>query len=144
MMRDYRLRLCFGLLLLLCLSLAGCSPSSPSHPGSGKASGPPPAYEGYVDEVTCVSIIAWAWDSTRPDEPIKVDIYDGGTLIDTVNAEHFRQDLLNAGKGNGKHYFIWPTSIQLKDGKPHTIALKFAGTALEVGPPKPLTCNLEQ
>ncbi len=144
MKTNHALRSCdIALIFLLGLMLQACSGSQPSS-GNPSAPTPPPAYDGYVDEVTCVSIIAWGYDSRRPNEPIKIDIYDGNSLIATVSAEHFRQDLLNAGKGNGKHYFIWTIPVQLKDGKPHSITLKYGGTTLELGKAKEITCNFEK
>ena len=147
-MRDHVLRFCVvALLLLVSLSLQACSGQQPSGNASPPApSSPPapPAYEGYLDSVDCNAIIAWGWDMSRPNDPVKLDIYDGNVLISTVTADSFRQDLLNAGKGNGKHYIFWPIPVQLKDGKKHVIAVKFSGTTLEIGTPREITCNLEK
>lgn len=141
-MIGHPLRLCVvALVLFLGVSLQACSGSQPNNSASPSA---PPAYEGYLDVVNCDAIIAWGWDSNRPNDPVKLDIYDGNLLLATVVAEHFRQDLLNAGKGNGKHYVIWNVPVQLKDGKPHVITVKYGGTALEVAPPKEITCNFEK
>ena len=104
----------------------------------------PPAYEGYVDSVDCDAITAWGWDMQRRNDPVKLDVYDGSALIASITAESFRQDLLSAGKGNGKHYVLWPIPVQLKDGKTHVIAVKFAGTALQLGASKAITCNVER
>jgi hypothetical protein len=43
--------------------------------------------------------MGWAWDANHPNTSINVDVYDGNTLIATVAANQFRQDLLNAGIG---------------------------------------------
>src|SRR5437867_7848324 len=80
MKTNHALRSCdIALIFLLSLMLQACSGSQPSS-GNPSAPTPPPAYDGYVDEVTCVSIIAWGYDSRRPNEPIKIDIYDGNSL----------------------------------------------------------------
>jgi hypothetical protein len=104
----------------------------------------PPAYEGYVDSVDCDAIMAWGWDMQRRNDPVKLDLYDGGALIASITAESFRRDLLSAGKGNGKHSVLWPIPVQLKDAKTHVITMRFAGTTLELGTPKAITCNVER
>lgn len=89
---------------------------------------PPPAYEGFHDGADCNVIFGWAWDSTHPNTPISVDIYSGNNLIATILANQFRQDLVNAGKGDGNHAFSLNTPMILKDNKPHTISIGFHGT----------------
>jgi hypothetical protein len=86
------------------------------------------AYEGYVDGSDCNQIWGWAWDKNLPNTPINVDIYDGSSLIATVPANLFRQDLLNAGKGNGYHAFVYNLPLSVKNGLLHSISVKFAGT----------------
>lgn len=147
-MRDHLLRLLvLTLALVVSLAVHGCSGSQPNTnttPTPTPAASAPPSYEGFLDVVNCDAVIGWGWDTTRPNDPVKVDIYDGPVLLATIPADTFRQDLLNAGKGNGKHYFFWPIPIQLKDGKKHEIVVKFAGTTLELGPPKQITCNFQK
>lgn len=102
--------------------------------------------DGYLDIADCNSIVGWAWDRTNPNGAIFVDIYDGNTLIaGNVLANQFRQDLLNAGKGNGQHGFSINTPASLKDGKPHSIGVKFtsgtnAGNYLGSSP-RPIVCG---
>ena len=105
----------------------------------------PPAYEGCYDVTNCNGIMAWAWDMNRPNDPVRVDIYDGDARIATVTADEFREDLRAAGKGNGKHSLTLPTPAKMKDGKPHRIFMRFAGTSQELANgPKEINCNLEQ
>jgi hypothetical protein len=83
--------------------------------------------DGYLDGADCTQIWGWAWDRNAPNTPVNVNIYDGNTLIaSNVPANIFRQDLLNAGKGNGYHAFAINTPTSLKDGKPHSISVRFA------------------
>jgi len=104
----------------------------------------PPAYEGYHDITNCNGIMGWAWDKNRPDDPVEVDIYDGEILLATVTANNFRQDLVNAGIGNGQHGFTYPVPPGLKDGKPHSIRMRFAGTKNDLNnTPKDITCTFE-
>ncbi|WP_229317793.1 putative Ig domain-containing protein, partial [Larkinella sp. C7] len=54
----------------------------------------------------------------------------------------FRQDLLNAGKGNGKHAFSFPIPANLKDGQPHLLTARVSGSSFMLkNPPKALTCQ---
>lgn len=81
----------------------------------------------------------------RPNEPIKVEIYDGDTLLGTVTADALREDLVINKKGNGRHGVFYPTPPQLKDGKPHVIRMKFAGTNVELtNGPKELNCKFNE
>jgi hypothetical protein len=79
---------------------------------------------GFLEGANGENIAGWAWDRNQPDSPIDVDIYEGDgamTLLATVSAAEFRQDLLDAKVGNGRHGFSYPLPPRLKDGKPHTI-----------------------
>lgn len=144
---HYRFRLCFGLLVLFLGILAhACSGTNPTNTPIGSG---PPAYEGFVSNIGCKGVSAWGWDMVRPNETIKLDFYEGNTLLESVPADVLGEDLIKAGKGNGKHYANWPMPVRLQDGKPHTITVKYGGTTLELplarpGPNEPITCNVGQ
>ena len=96
-------------------------------------------YEGSLDKVEIGSLGGWAWDSSQPNTAIKVDIYDGTTLLSTMVAEEFREDLKSARKGDGKHAFNYAVPGTLRDGRSHTISVRYAGTTFELpGSPKTL------
>jgi len=106
--------------------------------------GATPAYQGAHGRSDCTGIFGWAWDRSRPDEPVDVDIYDGDALLATVAANQFHQSLLEAGKGNGKHIFVYALPARLKDGRPHIIRVKIAGTGIELkNTPKTIVCAPE-
>ena len=131
-------------LLIAGLVLSACS-SDPRNqlPSVPSATTPSPALEGYHDITNCNGIMGWAWEPGRPDELVRVELYDGATLLATVTAGDFRQDLVNAKKGNGRHGFTYAVPPSLKDGKAHAIRLKFAGTNTELtSTPKTITCTL--
>ena len=150
-MTKHLLRSCTAALLsLLSMSLLACSGNQPnsnqsiSNKANPTTHSGPAAYEGYHDIVNCNAILAWAWDKNRPDDPVKLDIYEGNLLIDTVTADSFRQDLLDLGKGNGRHGMYFPVPLKMKDGKKHIITIKFAGTTVELtNGPKELTCTFD-
>jgi hypothetical protein len=133
------------LLVLISLFLSACgnNPQTVNTNTSSTAPSEPPAYEGYHDITNCNAITGWAWDANRPNDPVKIDLFDGDRKLATVTADAFRQDLLDAKKGNGKHGFSYPTPPQLKDEKPHSIKMKFAGTEVELQfTPKVINCKL--
>jgi hypothetical protein len=97
------------------------------------APGPPQSvYDGHHDVASLEQIAGWAWDRTRPETPIQVDIYDGDVLLSTVLADQLREDLKTAGIGNGRHGFVYQVPARLNDGKSHSIRIKFSGTSLDL------------
>ena len=101
-----------------------------------------PDYEGYVDGADCNSIWGWAWDRNAPNTRIDVDIYDNGSFFVRVPANLFRQDLLNAGKGDGYHAFSYTVPSSLRNGQTHSIQVKFGGTGFELTwSPRSIICR---
>jgi hypothetical protein len=96
------------------------------------APGASPVYEGVHDPGDGRTIRGWAWDSSRPDSPLEVAIVDGDRPLATVTADRFRPDLLRAGKGNGRHGFIYPIPAELKDGRKHLVVVRIAGTNVDL------------
>ncbi len=104
-------------------------------------SGAPAVYQGYHDGAGCSVINGWAWDRNDPESPINVAVFADGQLIGTVLAIQFRQDLANAGIGNGYHAFSLNTPASLKDGQPHSILVRYSGSATSLtNSPKGITC----
>lgn len=101
-----------------------------------------PNFEGSHDGVGCNSISGWAWDSNDRDSIVNVDIYDGTTLIGTIAATQYRQDLADA-YGSPYHGFTFPMPASLKDGQQHTITVKFGGTNTNLtwNTPKTFSCS---
>jgi glycosyltransferase involved in cell wall biosynthesis len=87
-----------------------------------------PRFEGYQETLDDFVVRGWAWDSTRPDTPIEIDIFDGDLKLATVTADTFRTDLRDAGKGRGCHAFMYRLPDRLRDGRPHRIGSRFSGT----------------
>jgi hypothetical protein len=85
-------------------------------------------YEGWVDGANCSAIFGWAWNWDIPNTPIQVDVYSDGVPAATAQANIFRQDLVNAGKGDGRHGFSLPVPASLKDNNAHRISVYFGGT----------------
>lgn len=83
--------------------------------------------QGFHDGAGCSTISGWAWDANDPGNIVNVDIYNGATLLGTIAATQYRQDLANA-LGQPYHGFNFQVPASLKDGQPHTITVKFGGT----------------
>jgi hypothetical protein len=60
---------------------------------------------GYVDTVSASCISGWAQNPAHPEAPVCLDIFVGGRLIGQTLANRFRDDLVQAGIGSGKHSF---------------------------------------
>jgi len=102
----------------------------------------PPVYEGFFDAADCSQLVGWAWDQNRPNTPINVDIYANGGFIATVSANLPRQDLVNAGKGNGFHAFVFNVPSWLRNGQQQSIAVRFGGTSTQLTwSPRQITCS---
>lgn len=108
-------------------SPTGSPATQPGSPQGGK-------YEGFIDEVSCQIVRGWAWDPSRPDAALTIELYDGDRLLKSVVADQLRPDLLDGGKGNGRHVFREAAPIELRDGKPHTLRAVIKGTSYELKP----------
>jgi len=96
---------------------------------------------GDFNSADCSTISGWAWDPQQPNTPISVSIYADDNLVATVSANQFRQELLNAGIGNGTHGFSFATPANLKNGQPHQIRVRIGSTMSDInGSPKTITC----
>lgn len=104
-----------------------------SSPAVGLAGGvDKPAYEGRLDVASMAEIVGWAWDRNNPERRIDVDVMCDGERLGTVGAIGLREDLVAAGKGDGKHAFRLATPLHLKDGRPHRISARVAGAGVDL------------
>src|SRR4030095_12315962 len=106
----------------------------------------PTIYEGYNEGADCNSIWGWAWDPANPNVAISVDVYEvtasGLIYYGSPLANVFRQDLLNAGKGNGAHGFSFNIPAYLRDCNSHTFTVRFARTFADLtGSPRSINCR---
>lgn len=99
-------------------------------------------FTGFIEGANCTEIVGWVWNRMQPDEVVKLDICDDESVIVTVEASAFRDDLAKNAVGTGKHGFRIPTPAQFKDGKPHAVRARIAGTGIDLrGSPISLTCK---
>jgi hypothetical protein len=108
--------------------------------GAAIFAGRMPSYAGSYESLDCNTVAGWAWDSSQPNTPISVDVYDGSTKLTTVRANQFRQDLFNAGLGNGQHGFTFSLPSSVRNGVSHAITVKYGGLLQSLGT-RWITCN---
>jgi hypothetical protein len=89
-------------------------------------------YEGHLDFAGCTQVAGWARSVTHPDVPMQVDIIIDGKLLVVATADQFRQDLLAAGKGEGRCAFHVPLGPRWRDGNPHFVEVRISGTAFSL------------
>jgi hypothetical protein len=100
-----------------------------------------PQYTGQVDAATCVAIAGWAANLGHLPASVDVEFFDGVSLLGRVTASDFRQDLVNAGIGDGHHAYTFVPPASVKDGAMHVIDVRVAGTTTSLTrSPARLTC----
>jgi hypothetical protein len=86
---------------------------------------------GCVDTLTETCISGWAADPSDFDRQVSVDVLVNALLVSTIRAGGFRDDLRQAGIGDGCKSFQFDPSPYLKPGR-NDIELRHAGTDLPV------------
>jgi hypothetical protein len=114
-------------------------------PGSPKTvtCTPPPNLQGYHDTSSCTGLTGWAWDASQPNNPIYVYIFEGTQYRGSILADQYRQDLVNASIGDGRHGFAWPVPSSLADGQPHSLSVLLGSSSTSPalnGSPQTITC----
>ncbi|GAB3933093.1 putative Ig domain-containing protein [Larkinella terrae] len=100
------------------------------------------SFDGFLYGADCSSFRGWAWDRNKPNTVFSVDIYDGDTFKATLAANEFRQDLKDAGKGNGIHAFRWTIPDELKNGQVHSLSARISGSGFTLKDgPKTVQCQ---
>ena len=99
-------------------------------------------YEGYVDFTGATLVSGWARNVSQPNERLDIDILVDDQPFTTIRADQLRQDLIDAGKGDGRCAFIFQIPEgQLRDGKTHSIHVKISGTDVSLAnTPKDVFC----
>lgn len=86
------------------------------------------AMQGRLEGASCAQVAGWAWDPMFPNSPTSVDVLADGRYLATVPADQYRADLQAAGRGDGRHGFVWPLPSALRDGRAHRITVRFTDT----------------
>lgn len=95
-----------------------------------------PAVVGYFDRIVDESAYGWAYQPTAPGKRLVVEVVCDGNVVGRGEAALLRDDLVEAGIGDGYHHFELPVSCELYDGQPHPLTVRDAasGITLSGGP----------
>lgn len=88
--------------------------------------------EGKLDLVTAGCATGWAYDPSDSLRRVRIDIDIDGKYHDTVAAILYREDLAQAGFGDGHHAFRYPLPPWSLDGNEHRIQARISGTRDEL------------
>jgi hypothetical protein len=91
------------------------------------------SYQGGIDQTDDQYVYGWVWDANRGGTPLEVCLSENGEVLLSWPADSFRDDLLQAGKGDGRHAFTAPIPPQLQDGSAYTVRVTVAGSEFEIG-----------
>ncbi|TVQ96641.1 MAG: tetratricopeptide repeat protein [Desulfovibrionales bacterium] len=89
--------------------------------------------QGSFDVIAEDQAHGWAFDPGRPHERLDVEIIcvdhpDSPFVVARGSADLYREDLPEAGVGDGRHAFFLPLSRVLFDGQPHNLRARDART----------------
>ena len=97
-----------------------------------RADGVAGALTGFLDTATKLRIAGWARDAAHPATPVELEVSDNGGVIARVTANQFRQDLLAAGVGDGRHGFELRLTAGLAPDRRHEIRVRRAADGAEL------------
>ena len=80
------------------------------------------ALRGFVDQVGPDMVAGWVVLKDRPDQAVSVDVFADGRFLGTATANLYREDLKDAGIGNGRHGFMLRLSRTVID--PASVAVR--------------------
>jgi GT2 family glycosyltransferase/SAM-dependent methyltransferase len=97
---------------------------------------------GSVDEVSCSHVTGWAWDPTAPERRLLLDVLRDGERVSSVWADRYREDLAEAGIGDGRYSFAFIPEEPLHGEPEPSITVKPAGAEDPLGRgAQPATCR---
>ncbi|HEX4804563.1 MAG TPA: glycosyltransferase, partial [Conexibacter sp.] len=103
------------------------------------------AIEGSLDDATCGAISGWALDAAAPARRLKLDVWNGARRIGAVWADRFREDLADAGKGDGAVAFRFVPERPLHGDPPPELRVTPAGGGEPLpGSPRAARCACRQ
>jgi glycosyltransferase involved in cell wall biosynthesis len=82
------------------------------------------ALKGHLEQANDATIDGWAQLCADPDAAVRLEIFDNGISLGGVTANRYRQDLEDAGIGNGRHAFRFQLPHQLDPFVRHEIDVR--------------------
>lgn len=89
-----------------------------------------PAVVGHFDRIVDECAYGWAYQPGAAGKRLVVEIVCDSNVVGRGEAALLRDDLIEAGIGDGYHHFDLPLSCELYDGKPHTLTARDAQTGI--------------
>lgn len=90
----------------------------------------PARYAGHVDSIENGFVRGWARDEAAPGARTDVDLFLGDRHIGTTTADRYREDLVTAGMGDGRHAFIFALPPEARDVPTAAVGVYFRGTRI--------------
>ncbi|WP_229311079.1 RICIN domain-containing protein [Larkinella soli] len=119
----------------------GCPGGTTPPPTTPTGSNPAGPYEGHLDVADCRNIGGWVYSQSSPNTALSIDVLANGNVVGSLTAANYRQDLQNAGKGDGRHGFNFPTPSAIKNGSSQAISVRVTGQGFTLtGSPKTISC----
>jgi len=92
-----------------------------------------PEYIGNLDLVKGFYVYGWAYNKKNPEERVEVVVFVDDKPVAEGVADLFRQDLLDAGIGDGKHAFAIKLPEDLVSNEEQVLSVKFKKMAKDLG-----------
>src|SRR5690348_3558337 len=77
----------------------------------------------FIDGADHRGINGWAYFPNKPDVRVQLHLFIDGKYISTSVADQFRQDLVEAGVGDGQNSFTIALPESAEDGREHVIRI---------------------
>lgn len=90
----------------------------------------PARYVGHVDTIESGFVRGWARDEASPDARTDIDVYLGERHVGSTTADRYREDLMSAGVGDGRHAFIFALPPEARDAPTSSVGVYFRGTRI--------------
>jgi glycosyltransferase involved in cell wall biosynthesis len=81
----------------------------------------------HIDSKTPGRITGWAWMPKRPSERVRIEAVADGRVVAAAMANGYREDLKQAGKGDGAHAFDMHLPEDVAKTPPARLSLRLAG-----------------
>jgi len=92
-----------------------------------------PEYIGNLDGVEGFYVSGWAYNKKNPNERVEVVVLVDGKPVAEGKADLFRQDLLDARIGDGKHGFVIKLPKDVVTNEEQILSVKFKKMAKDLG-----------
>ena len=98
--------------------------------------------QGAIETADCDTVVGYVWDRSHPKESLSVDILDGNTVIGTVSADIYRNNLFTEGIHRGPYGFSFQLPPSVRDGNLHRIGVRVSVSNVPLrDSPKPVACR---